>query len=76
MKPLNSEYSRKVLLKMGAYRSDLTTAAFRLSMTTFFVMPPKKAQASSMPAIKEGRSWVKVTWTYWCLLEQSVTIRP
>lgn len=54
MNPRYSEYSRKVLLKTGAYRSDFTTAALRLSTTTLLVHPPKYSQAASMPAMRTG----------------------
>ena len=75
MNPRCSEYSRNVLLKTGAYRSDFTTAALKLSTITLLVTPPKNCHASSMPEMRTGRSWVRETATYWWRLKTRVTTR-
>ena len=60
MKPRCWEYSRNPRVSRGCRESAPATAAGKLSMTRYFGMPPKKAQAASRPAITSSSLWPKV----------------
>ena len=69
MKPRRWEYSRKPRVKTGCRGSAVATAGGKLSMTRYLgmVLPPKKAQADSRPAMTSSSFWLKVGQTKQCL---------